>query len=202
MKAPARTLLLAAIAYFGLVIVVAHLLVPASYRWPQHTISELAAQGLPRQAVMQAGFVGFGLLLAAALGTKTWQQKRILWPDGLLLLYATAVLLSGIYSTAPFLADVVYSVQESWLHSLFAQTAGFAFSVAILFYAWRASSGRRRWHVSFFVLVIGLSVTFGLSENGLIALGRGLIQRLLYTVSLTWLWWSQSQVALAPAIEE
>jgi hypothetical protein len=45
-----------------------------------------------------------------------------------------------------------------------------------------------RWqHAIFFVLVIGISLLFGLSENQILAVGKGIVQRTLYLVSFTWL---------------
>jgi len=48
-----------------------------------------------------------------------------------------------------------------------------------------------RFHTIFLILVIGTSLLFGLEENGVIHLGRGLVQRALYLVSFIWLLASQ-----------
>jgi hypothetical membrane protein len=186
-------LFVTAVTYFVVVIITAHFFMPEAYHWTQHTISELAAQGLPHQWVMQTGFIGFGLLINLAFIQKFRRQKRIIGQDLLIMLYGTAVLLSGIYSTAPFLDGVVYSQSEADLHSLFAQIAGFSFSIAIFIYAVRGGSNGRYGHSLFFLLVIGFSAGFGLSENGSIPIGRGLMQRLLYLVSFIWLLSSQYQ---------
>ncbi|MCP4422231.1 MAG: DUF998 domain-containing protein [Chloroflexi bacterium] len=178
--------------YFVAVIIIAHFFVPTEYHWSQHTISDLAAQGLKYQWIMQAGFIGFGLLLNIGLISKFIATKRLFYPDVLIMLYGLAVLLSGFFSAAPFLEEVAYSVQEDNLHSLFAQAAGVFFSVGILAYLLFTSDPQEKLiHTIFLILVIGTSIIFGLEENGIIHLGRGLIQRILYLVSFIWLLLSQ-----------
>lgn len=174
--------------YFVAIIIIAHFFAPPEYHWSQHTISDLAAQGLQYQWIMQAGFIGFGLLLNIGFITKFIAAKKIFYPDLLIMLYGLAVLLSGFFSAAPFLDGVAYSVQEDKLHSIFSQAAGVFFSIGILAYLLLASTPQeKRIHALFFILVIGISMVFGLEENGVFHLGRGLIQRTLYLVSFVWL---------------
>ena len=123
-----------AVFYFVAVIVTAHFFTPPEYQWTQNTVSDLAAQGLKYQWIMQLGFIGFGLLLTVGLAGKFVAAKKIFYPDVLIVLYALAVLLSGFFSTKPFLDGVSYSVREEMLHSLFAQVAGLFFGLAILAY--------------------------------------------------------------------
>ncbi len=178
--------------YFVVVIIIAHFFVPPEYHWSQHTISDLAAQGLKYQWIMQAGFIGFGLLLNIGFVSKFIVAKRIFYPDLLIMLYGLAVLLSGFFSAAPFLDGVAYSVQEDKLHSIFAQAAGLFFSISILAYLlWTSDPTEKLIHTIFLILVIGTSMVFGLEENGIIHLGRGVIQRTLYLVSFVWLLMSQ-----------
>jgi hypothetical membrane protein len=179
-----------AVAFFVTVILIAQLLILPDYVWTAHTVSELAAQGVPTAWVMQLGFLGFGGLMAWALWGKRRDGRYRPIADMLLLVYGLAIGFAGIFSTAPFISGVAYAARESALHSLFATTAGFAFSLGILVYAWR-EGGRRPWHFLFFLLVTGCSAAFGLSENGVLPLGRGIVQRLLYLVSFIWLLWSQ-----------
>lgn len=58
-----QKLFLIAVVYFIVVIVLAHFFVPPIYDWRQNTISDLASQGHTYKWIMQAGFIGFGLLL-------------------------------------------------------------------------------------------------------------------------------------------
>jgi len=173
--------------YFVAVIIVAHFFMPPEYHWTQNTVSDLAAQGLKYQWIMQLGFIGFGTLLNIGLISKFIAAKQIFYPDALIMLYGLAVLMSGFFSAAPFIEGVAYSVQEDKLHSMFAQAAGVFFSLGILYYLIVSPSKEKLFHTIFLILVIGISLVFGLEENGVIRLGRGLIQRALYLVSFIWL---------------
>ena len=182
-----------AVFYFVAVIITAHFFVPPEYHWLQHTVSDLAAQGLKNQWIMQLGFIGFGLLLNIGFVSKFVAAKKIFYPDVLIMLYGLAVLLSGFFSAAPFLEGVSYSIQEDKLHSLFAPAAGVFFSIGILSYLLFSSDPKEKLiHTLFLILVMGTSMIFGLEETGVIHLGRGLIQRMLYLVSFVWLLICQS----------
>ncbi len=177
--------------YFVAVIIIAHFFMPSGYHWSQNTVSDLAAQGLEYQWIMQLGFIGFGALLNIGLILKCIAAKQVFYPDVLIMLYGLAVLMSGFFSAAPFIEGVAYSIQEDKLHSMFAQTAGVLFSLGILWYLIVASSEKKLFHTVFLFLIIGTSLVFGLEENGVVQLGRGLIQRTLYLVSFIWLLTSQ-----------
>jgi hypothetical protein len=182
-----KTLSLSVI-YFIAVIVLAHFFTPPEYRWTQNTISDLAAQGLKYQWIMQAGFIGFGLLLNLAFIQKFTAAGRVSYPDLLIMAYGLSILLTGFFSTAPFIAGVEVSARESSLHSLFATTAGICFTAAIFLRLMTAPTPAERWqHAVFLVLVTGASLAFGLAENGTLALGKGILQRSLYLVSFAWL---------------
>ncbi len=124
--------------YFVAVIFAAHFFMPPEYHWTRNTVSELAAQGLKYQWIMQVGFIGFGLLLNVGIVSKFISARKIFYPDLLIMIYGLAIL-----------------------------------------------------HTIFLIFVIGISITFGLAENGIIHLGRGLIQRMLYLVSFVWLLFAQ-----------
>jgi hypothetical membrane protein len=176
------------VIYFAATIIVAHFFVPPEYRWTQNTISDLAAQGLKYQWIMQAGFIGFGVLLNMGIVQVFIREQKVNYPDLLIMIYGFAVLLTGFFSTAPFLKDVSYSVKESNIHSLFATLAGVAFSAGIMYRLIIAPTpGEKYLHVLFLVLVLGSSLLFGLCENGILLLGKGLVQRFLYLASFIWL---------------
>jgi hypothetical protein len=178
--------------YFILVIVLAHFFSPSEYRWTNNTISDLAAQGVKYQWIMQAGFIGFGLLLNLGFLQKFIAARKVSYPDILIMLFGLSVLITGFFSTAPFIDSVNFSAQESNLHSLFATIAGICFTAGIFLHLVTASTPAQRWLDGvFLILVIGASLAFGLSENGTIPLGKGIIQRLLYLVSFLWLFVSQ-----------
>jgi hypothetical protein len=50
--------------------------------------------------------------------------------------------------------------------------------------------GEKWLHVIFLVLVMGTSFLFGLSENGVLPVAKGIVQRSLYLVSFIWLFLS------------
>jgi len=180
------------ILFFVAVIVLAHFFTPPEYNWTQNTVSDLAAQGLKYQWIMQAGFIGFGLLLNFGFVQKFIAAQKVSYPDLLIMLYGLAILFSGIFSTAPFIKGVSYSVQASNLHSFFATTAGISFSLGIFYRLVTAPTSAEKWqHAIFLVLVMGTSLLFGLSENETLPLAKGLVQRSLYLVSFLWLFLSQ-----------
>ena len=176
------------VLYFIAVILLAHFFTPPEYFWTQNTVSDLAAQGLKHQWIMQTGFIGFGLLINLAYLQKFRITHTIPFADVMIMLYGLSVLLTGFFSTAPFLSGVPYSAQESSLHSLFATTAGICFTAGILLRLMAAPTATERWlHAVFLLLVIAASLGFGLAENGTLPLGKGILQRALYLVSFVWL---------------
>ncbi|GAB4423513.1 MAG: hypothetical protein Kow002_13070 [Anaerolineales bacterium] len=190
---------LPAVLFFIGVIVLAHFFAPPGYIWMDNTISELAAQGHVHKWIMQAGFVGFGLLLAGGLLWKFRVLRRIHYPDLPLLLYGICILVTGFYCTAPIDSSLNYSVREAQIHSLFATLAGFALVSGVLWYL-IVSPENRGFHLAFLILITCISIVFGLAENELIPVGRGVVQRSLYLVSFFWLavgWKPASQTCAA-----
>jgi hypothetical membrane protein len=176
------------VIYFIAVIILAHFFTPLEYKWTKNTISDLGAQGLKYQWIMQAGFIGFGLLLNLGFLLKFITVRQIIYPDILIMLYGLSVLLTGFFSAAPFIDGVRYSMRESNLHSLFATVAGVCFSIGVLARIFTASSSGESWlHVVFLTLVTGTSLGFGLAEKGVIPIGKGIIQRALYLICFCWL---------------
>ena len=178
---------LIAVAYFILVIVVAHFFAPPNYTFTQNTISELASQGHTYKWVMQAGLIGFGAtLIFSVIGYfKRYPKTYFLI---FIAVYAISILLSGIYCTAPINPTISYSIQESNLHSLFASVAGFSMSAGILWQVFASLNERERWtRIAFLILIGGLSGLFGLAENGTVMIEKGIVQRILYLVGLIWL---------------
>ncbi len=178
--------ILISIIYFIAVIIIAHFFAPPGYVWTRHTISELASQGHANKWIMQTGFIGFGLLLAGGLAWKFFTLGRINYPDLLIMVYGLAILITGIFCAAPIDSSLSFSANDARLHSLFATIAGFALVGGILWYL-IISPDKRGVHLTFLVLITGISMLFGLSESGTIPIGKGIIQRGLYLVSFIWL---------------
>jgi len=167
---------------------VAHLIAPIEYDWRLNTISDLGAQQYKNAWLMRLGFMGFGVLLSTALLGPFLNAEEKNYSDLLIVVYAISILLSGFFSTAPFIETSTFSISEDKWHSLFAQIAGIAFSFGILWHLLVYSDPNQKIiNFAFLILVIGCSALVGLSKNGLIPLGLGLIQRGLYVISFIWL---------------
>jgi hypothetical membrane protein len=177
---------LPAVLYFVVFIVLAHFFAPPGYVWTRNTISDLGSQGHVHKWMMQAGFIGFGFLLAAGLLFKFLDLGRVNYPDGLIIAYGLSVLVTGFYCAAPIDETLSFSAREEQIHSLFAQLAGFFLIAAILWYLFTSPS-RWAFHLTFLLLIGIISALFGLSENGKIAIEKGILQRTLYLVSFIWL---------------
>ena len=163
---------------FVLFIIVAHFFATNQYHWTVNTISDLGAQGYEKKAIMQIGFLTFGISLAIGL-----LLQGLSWRTTPILIYGLCVALTGIFCTKPFTDLETYSTTQSNLHSLFAQIAGVAFSIGVLTQVFFTSETHEKIiHLIFFILVISLSATFGLLNNY-----QGIFQRLLYVTSFWWL---------------
>ncbi len=184
-----------AVAYFVVVIVIAHLFTPPAYDWTQNTISDFASQGHTYKWIMQAGFIGFGLLLTWGVVFHFNKNRRAYFLI-LVAAYGLSILMSGIFCTVPIDLSIPYSIRDSNLHSMFATIAGFAMSFGIFLQAIISANNHERWiRIAFFLLVIGISGLFGLAENHIWALDKGIIQRILYLVGLAWLVYEERLMA-------
>jgi hypothetical membrane protein len=176
-----------AVIYFVFVIVIAHFFTPAGYDWTQNTISDLASQGHANKWIMQAGFIGFGAILTLGV-VYHFRKNRRQYFLLLVAVYGLSILMSGIFCAASIDTSIPYSVQESNLHSMFATIAGISMSLGIFWQVTASSNNRDRWmRLAFLLLVGGISGLFGLAENHILELDKGIIQRILYLVGLAWL---------------
>ena len=170
------------VVFIVLVILTAHIFVPEPYNWMHNTISELASQGYRNKWIMQVGFIGFGILLSIGVFQNIRLEENYRFRQILLVIYAVGILLAGIFCTRPFVDGIPYSEVEARLHSIFASIAGFALSAAMLLYFLTDHSRRRILHAISLVLVLGLSISFGLASSY-----AGIVQRILYLVGFIWL---------------
>lgn len=176
-----------AVIYFAFVILVAHFFAPPGYVWTQNTISDLASQGHVNKWIMQAGFIGFGAMLAAGVVYTLKQNPRLVFLYAVAL-YGLSILGSGIFCTAPVDSTIPYSVPEAELHSLFATVAGIGMTVGILWQIVFSVNRRERgMRILFLLLVVGFSALFGMADDGALNIGKGILQRLLYLSGLAWL---------------
>ena len=177
-----------AVAYWVIIILIAHVVPPPGYNWTQNTISDLASQGHRYKWIMQLGLSGFGGLIVLAV-MQAWGNAGKIIPHLIpVALYGATIFLSGMYCTAPIDPSIPYSESESVLHSMFATIAGISLSLAILWRILNSSTNAERWmHLFFLLAVMGFSAVFGLAENHMIELGKGIVQRLLYLSGFAWL---------------
>jgi len=183
-----------AAAYFIAVIVLAHFFVPPIYDWTQNTISDLASQGHTYKWIMQAGFIGFGLLIAWGVVAHFNQNRRAYFLL-FVAVYGLSILMSGIFCAAPIDPSFPNSLHESQLHSMFATIAGISMSIGIFWQFAVSSNHRERWtRFTFFLLVIGISGLFGLAENHILMIDKGIVQRVLYLVGLAWLVYEERKI--------
>lgn len=177
-----------AVAFFTGMIVLAHFLAPSEYNWRLNTVSDLGSQQYKNAWIMRTGFIGFGVLLSTAILSSFIYAEKKNYSDLLIVIYALNVLMTGVFSAAPFTHSLTLSVGEDKLHSLFAQIAGIVFSFGILWHSSVYSDpNQMTTNFVFFALVIGFSALIGLSKKSLIKISLGLLQRGLYLVSFIWL---------------
>ena len=178
----------AAVIFFVAIILLAHFFAPVEYDWKLNTISDLGAQQYKNAWLMPIGFIGFGILLSAALLWSFMHSEQKNYSDLLIITYALSILMTGIFSTAPFIETSSFSTSEDNWHSFFAQLAGFALSFGILWHMLIYSTPNQKIiNFVFLILIIGFSALVGLSKNEVIPTGLGLIQRGLYFISFVWL---------------
>jgi hypothetical membrane protein len=171
------------VGYIGLCILAAHVVAGKQYSRTQNTISDLGAQGYDRGWIMRMGFVGFGLIMCGGILLKFMEGTVFYLVDIPILLYAMAILFSGIFSTEPLEEGKSFSQMSDALHSVFVKSAGIALIIALLMSALLAPNSKIRMvHVLFLVLVTLISGILGFRKKH-----SGVIQRLLFLVCFIWL---------------
>jgi hypothetical protein len=168
---------------FVSIIVIAHLFASSPYDWKNNTVSELAAQNYNHKWIMKTGFILFGSILSVGIVHKlVFNEGKILF-ELPILIYGLAILISGVFSTKPFIDGIAYSQTESMIHSYAAMTAGISFSIGILIFGITSSATNLKLiHFTTFIFVVGFSALFGILTNNI-----GIIQRVMYTGSFAWI---------------
>lgn len=177
------------LTYYILVVLIAHLIAPDTYQWSKNTISDLGAQHYSHAWLMRVGFIGFSILLNTGIVLKFRHQSDIFYPELFIMIYALSVLMTGIFSVAPFDSTQGYSSSQDNLHSNFALLAGIAFSFTIAGYIFAIDPpSQKRLHTLFLFIVIGTSMLVGFAKNDSLGnIGMGIVQRLLQAVSFLWM---------------
>lgn len=169
-------LLLAALA----AIAAAPALLPQSYSWIEHGVSESAAQGVEGAWLARLGLLGYGLavLWLVPLRRAAWGRLAAAAHRG----FGLSMLGVAAFSAKPWWADPVYVASEEFLHSVFSGTAGFAFIAGL------TALVVRRWHRSipaalpdWVALLVAVAVPLA-SASGV----WGLLQRLMFLTAAAW----------------
>lgn len=119
-------LLVAALGAFAF----APTLVPESYSWVEHGISESAAQGIDGAWLARGGLILYGLAVVWLVGIRhsTWGPLA----TALFAVFGASMFGVAAFAARPWEEDAVFVKTEDMLHSVFAGSAGFAFVVGIL----------------------------------------------------------------------
>jgi hypothetical protein len=168
--------------FVGLIII-AHFFTTSPYNWRINTISELASQHYQYRWIMKTGFILFGGVLAIGITNKLINGDGKLLTELPILIYALAIMISGLYSTKPIVDGIEYSELESKIHSYSAQIAGMAFSIGLLIYGFtETNTNLKIIHFVTFAFVVLFSALFGIMDSNI-----GIIQRIIYLGSFVWL---------------
>ncbi len=169
-------LLVAALGAFG----VAPLLLPDTYSWVEHGISESAAQGVEQAWLARLGFIAFGLAVLWLVGLRppSWGSLATL----LHLVFGVCMLGVAAFSARSWDEQASFVEREDLLHSLFASIMGVAFIVGVVALIVErrhrsASAALPDW----VVLAVAAGVSMSMSASI-----WGLLQRLMFVTAIAW----------------
>ena len=172
-----------AVAILLALILAAHAVAPDAYTWTQHTMSHLGAQGYEHANTMRFGLVSYGALVLVGAILKVARAVRTAWPHSFIGIYGFAILLTGLFSTSPFLPGANFSVPEANLHSNFATLSGIGILTAMVAFAIVHRSRLPR-IIDVVALVLTMLLSAAFFTFGDMA---GAFQRLLWLVGFAWL---------------
>lgn len=95
----------------------------------RNTTSQLGAQHTPNAWIMNLTFILLGLgSIASGWGVlRGYAFHRVV-----LILFGLSLVLTAFFHHAPIDKSVEFDLQQDWLHSLFASTTGFSFTIFAL----------------------------------------------------------------------
>lgn len=200
---PQRRRVVTAMAVVGLLaasaiaVVIATAVMPDSYSWIRHSISESAGQGVQDAWVARLGFLclGFAVLLLVDLSAPRWG------PAGAVLFraYAIAMLATAAFAHRPWL-DVPFDEFEDVLHSATANVIGFTFTVGVIVVAVGRGPGTTAARLFDATAVVAAVVISVMVINGA-DLG-GLAQRIMFGIAYVWYGLEAIRSARAPVPTE
>jgi hypothetical protein len=163
-------------------VAVAPLLLPASYSWVRHAISESAAQGVMGAWVARLGLLllGLAVLWLTGLAGPGWGP----WGRIPFRCFGLFMVAAAAFSHKPWEPGVPFDQTEDLLHSVAASGMGFAFAIGV------AVVATRRSHPSWFTRVLDIAA---LAASVVLPLGMsvwphaaGLLQRCMFAIAYIW----------------
>lgn len=178
----ARHVTIASLGLSALALVLAPLLMPASYSWIAHTTSESAAQGVPGAWLARSGLVAFGMTaMAIALRSRDrWNRSGV----ALHAIVGGSLVAAATFSARPFDPLMPFAAREDLLHSIAATTMGFAFAFGVTAVALHRWKDHRNWR-TIDVVAVTASVALPLAMAG-VDDRAGLFQRAMFVVAYLW----------------
>ncbi len=165
-----------------LLFLAASAVMPPGYSFVRNTISESAAQGVPRAWIGRVGFVTFGLgvLLSCLTCRASWNPASSL----LLAAFGMLMLLAAFAATRPWVSGQEFDEREARCHSVAASAAGVAYALglAVLLIVSRSGS-RGMWLLTAVALVSGAVVPLAMMARPNWA---GILQRTMFAISYLW----------------
>jgi hypothetical protein len=170
-------------------IFIAHFFAPTGYIFYQHTMSELAGQGVPNSWILTTGFYVVGMFYV--FFSWFYFKAKILpgWLFGLTLANGVMTILLGVFPTSfDGLVNTTIVVNETVvvLHRYVAYASNALTITSILLHLILANSiDLKMKHASFFVLTFIFSGFFILYNQDI----RGIFQRLILLTNSFWTVW-------------
>jgi hypothetical membrane protein len=169
-------------AYFILILVmfVLPFFTAEGYSIARHTTSQMGAQKTPNSWIMNLTFALMGLTSIYAGWSHYdgyWFQKVSLLAFGISLVFA------AIYSHAPINPTLSFSVREDELHSFFASTTGFSFTVLAVSSGFIKDAKSEMW----LPIVVGIIATLLSVMMFKIENYMGIWQRMIFIISFGWM---------------
>ena len=169
------------LAFSLFALLLAPLLMPASYEWLQHTTSESAAQGIPGAWLARLGFMTFGLTviwLAAQLKAQWTLPVRLLH-----FAFGVCMVGAAVFSSKPWLPELPFDLVEDGLHSFAATAMGFAFALGVGLRWWHRPWDSKRRLMDLTAVAAAFFIPLAMSA---LPEWDGLLQRVMFTIAYLW----------------
>jgi hypothetical protein len=160
----------------------APLMLPASYSWVRHAISESAAQGVEGAWVARLGLLlmGLAVLWLSGVAGRRWGS----WGRYAFRSFGVLMVAAATFSHKPWEAAVPFDQTEDVLHSVAATGMGFAFAIGVALVTLQrpAPTSSTR---AFDIAAIAASVLIPLGMSAWPD-ATGLLQRCMFTIAYLW----------------